>query len=201
MGTKLFAEALPTMLGLAIGAAGPVVLQVGGFRYEPTDGAAYEPTDGATVDPYPESPACANAKLLGRARAAASTIVVSFMRCPSCCLDKRQPHRLFDRSIKIFFKRDRSRQTVHISQGDLLPPARCTIWMGQNLLHKPIGVSVAFFPNIASLTRGYNVLSSPRRDQIPAMEEFYPLAITAAPDRSASSAPVESVRAATASAP
>jgi hypothetical protein len=38
------------------------------------------------------------------ANAVASTIA-SFMRRPSCCLDKRQPHRLSDRSNKFFFKR------------------------------------------------------------------------------------------------
>jgi hypothetical protein len=101
MGASVLPKALPTA-GPGIGAAGPVVLHVGValFTYEPTVGATYEPTDGATDDPYPESPACASAAVLERAKAVANAIVLSFMRCPSCCFDKRQPHRLLDRSIK-----------------------------------------------------------------------------------------------------
>jgi hypothetical protein len=49
---------------------------------------------------------CASANVLESAKAVASAIVVSFMSCPSCLLDKRQPHRQFYRSIKFFFKRD-----------------------------------------------------------------------------------------------
>src|ERR1700687_1560792 len=98
MEARVFPKALPP---LGKGAAGPVVLHVGvGFTDEPTDGATYEPTDGATDDPYPESPGlCASANVLESAEAVASTIVLSFMRCPSCRLDKRQSYRLFDRSI------------------------------------------------------------------------------------------------------
>src|SRR6266404_4979307 len=91
MGAKVFPKALPTA-GLGRGAAGPVVLQVGVlFTYEPTDGVTYGLTDGATADPYPESPTCASATVLERAKAVASAIVLSFMRCPSYCFDKRQP--------------------------------------------------------------------------------------------------------------
>jgi len=90
MGVTVLPKALPTA-GPGIGAAGPVVLHVGValFTYEPTVGATYEPTDGATDDPYPESPACANAAVLESAKAVANAIVLSFMRCPSCCLDNR----------------------------------------------------------------------------------------------------------------
>jgi hypothetical protein len=78
MEARLFRKALPAILGL--GAAGPVVLHVGvGFTTEPTDGATYEPTDGATDDPYPESPACASAAVLERAKAVANAIILSFM--------------------------------------------------------------------------------------------------------------------------
>ena len=98
MGATVLSKALPVFIGPGGAAAGPVVLHVGvSFTDEPTDGATYEPTDGATVDPYP---ACASANVLGRAKTVASTIVASFMGCPSRCLDKRQPHHLFDRSIK-----------------------------------------------------------------------------------------------------
>ena len=87
MEARVFPKALPI---LGKGAAGPVVLHVGvGFTDEPTDGATYEPTDGATDDPYPESPACASAAVLERAKAVANAIVLIFMRCPSCCLDNR----------------------------------------------------------------------------------------------------------------
>jgi hypothetical protein len=103
LGERMGASVLPKALltaGLAIGAAGPVVLHVGValFTYEPTEGVTYEPTDGATDDPYPESPACASAAVLERAKAVANAIVLSFMRYPSCC--NRQAHRLLDRSIK-----------------------------------------------------------------------------------------------------
>jgi hypothetical protein len=37
---------------------------------------------------------CASANVLESAKAVASAIVVSFMSCPSCRFDKRQPHRL-----------------------------------------------------------------------------------------------------------
>lgn len=83
MEARVFPKALPTVLGL--GAAGPVVLHVGvGFTTEPTDGATYEPTDGATDDPYPESPACASAAVLERAKAVANAIVLSFMFLSLC---------------------------------------------------------------------------------------------------------------------
>ena len=42
---------------------------------------------------------CASANVLESAKAVASAIVVSFMSCPSCLLDKRQPHRQFYRSL------------------------------------------------------------------------------------------------------
>ena len=89
MGVSVLPKALLTA-GLGIGAAGPVVLHVGValFTYEPTEGVTYEPTDGATDDPYPESPACASAAVLERAKAVANAIVLSFMRYPSCCIDK-----------------------------------------------------------------------------------------------------------------
>jgi hypothetical protein len=81
MGATVLGKALPAVIGLGIGAAGPVVLHVGvSFTEEPIEGATYEPTDGATVDPYPETPACASANVLGRAKTVASAIVVSFMR-------------------------------------------------------------------------------------------------------------------------
>ena len=94
LGERMGASVLPKALltaGLGMGAAGPVVLHVGValFTYEPTDGVTYEPTDGATDDPYPESPACASAAVLERAKAVANAIVLSFMRYPSCCIDKR----------------------------------------------------------------------------------------------------------------
>jgi hypothetical protein len=54
----------------------------------------------------PPAVLCASANVLESAKAVASAIVVSFMSCPSCLLDKRQPHRQFYRSIKFFFKRD-----------------------------------------------------------------------------------------------
>ena len=101
MGATVLPKALPAVIGAGIGAAGPVVLHVGvSFTEEPTVGATYEPTDGATVDPYPETPACASANVLGKAKTVASTIVLSFMRCPSRCPDNGQPRGLFDRSIK-----------------------------------------------------------------------------------------------------
>src|ERR1700716_185182 len=80
IGARVLPEALPTLLGLVIGATGEVVLHVGVlFTYERTDGDTYEPTDGATDDPLPESPLCASANVLVRANAVASAIVVSFM--------------------------------------------------------------------------------------------------------------------------
>jgi hypothetical protein len=116
IGAKLFPKALPTVGALGRGAAGPVFLHVGTTFVEPTV-AGYEPTEGATTDPYPAVPsACASANVLVRVKAVASAIVVIFMRCPFLSLDRRQPHRLLDRSTKIFFKRDGSRQAVHISQ-------------------------------------------------------------------------------------
>ncbi len=85
-------EAFPTVGALSEGAAGPVFLHVGTAFVEPTDGHTYDPTDGATTDPYPAVPACpwvatddpsvlacAMAAVLKRAKAVASTIVVSFM--------------------------------------------------------------------------------------------------------------------------
>jgi hypothetical protein len=76
MGVSVLPKALLTA-GLGIGAAGPVVLHVGValFTYEPTEGVTYEPTDGATDDPYPESPACASAAVLERAKAVANATV------------------------------------------------------------------------------------------------------------------------------
>ena len=95
------------MLGLVIGATGKVVLHVGVlFTYEPTDGETYEPTDGATDDPNPEVPACASAAVPARANAVATTIVVSFKVVSFLVVDRSQPLRLLDRSIKIFFRRD-----------------------------------------------------------------------------------------------
>jgi hypothetical protein len=81
------------------GAAGPVLLQVGTAFVVPI-GAVYEPTEGAVTVPYPPSPGpCASANVLVRVKAVASNIVVSFMRCLSCCFHKGQAHRHFDRSI------------------------------------------------------------------------------------------------------
>ena len=83
-GAKLFPKALPTAGALGRGAAGPVFLHVGTTFVEPTV-AGYDPTEGATTDPYPAVPsACASANVLVRAKAVASAIVVTFMRCPCC---------------------------------------------------------------------------------------------------------------------
>jgi hypothetical protein len=92
IGVKVFRKALPALGALGRGAAGPLFLHVGTAFVEPTDGHAYDPTDGATTDPYPAVPACpwvatddppalpcAMAAVLKRAKAVASTIVVSFM--------------------------------------------------------------------------------------------------------------------------
>src|SRR4030081_2080145 len=102
-GAKVLPKALPTVGALGRGAAGPVFLHVGTTFVEPTV-AGYEPTEGATTDPYPAVPSpCASANVLVRVKAVASTIVVSFMVVSfSCRLDRRQPHRLLDRSTKIF---------------------------------------------------------------------------------------------------
>ena len=115
MEARVFPKALPI---LGKGAAGPVVLHVGvGFTDEPTDGATYEPSDGATDDPYPESPGlCASANVLESAEAVASTIVLSFMSCPSCCLDKRQSCRLFDRSINSSSARWKPPSCSHLAE-------------------------------------------------------------------------------------
>jgi hypothetical protein len=116
IGAKVLPKALPTAGTLGRGAAGPVFLHVGTTFVEPTV-AGYEPTEGATTDPYPAVPsACASANVLVSVKAVASAIVVTFMRCPLLSSDRRQPHRLLDRSAKIFVRRDRSRQAVHISQ-------------------------------------------------------------------------------------
>src|SRR5216684_5000057 len=107
IGAKVLPKPLPTAGTLGRGAAGPVFRHVGTTFVEPTV-AGYEPTEGATTDPYPAVPsACARANVLVRVKAVASAIVVTFMRCPFLSLDRRQPHRLLDRSTKIFFKRDR----------------------------------------------------------------------------------------------
>jgi hypothetical protein len=116
IGAKVLPKPLPTAGTLGRGAAGPVFLHVGTTFVEPTV-AGYEPTEGATTDPYPAVPsACASANVLVSVKAVASAIVVTFMRCPLLSSDRRQPHRLLDRSAKIFVRRDRSRQTAHISQ-------------------------------------------------------------------------------------
>src|SRR6266850_6028712 len=116
IGAKVLPKPLPAAGTLGRGAAGPVFLHVGTTFVEPTV-AGYEPTEGATTDPYPAVPsACASANVLVSVKAVASAIVVTFMRCPLLSSDRRQPHRLLDRSAKIFVKRDRSRQAVHISQ-------------------------------------------------------------------------------------
>lgn len=76
----MFPVAFPTVFGLLIGAAGPVELHVGVlFADDPTEGATDDPTDGATDEPLPESPFCARANELVRAKAPANPIVVSFM--------------------------------------------------------------------------------------------------------------------------
>ncbi len=107
IGAKVLPKALPTVGALGRGAAGPVFPHVGTTFVEPTV-AGYEPTEGATTDPYPAVPSpCASANVLVRVKAVASAIVVTFMRCPFLSLDRRQPHRLLDRSTKIFFKRER----------------------------------------------------------------------------------------------
>ena len=77
LGARVFPEAFPA---LGVGPEGLGLLKVGTWFVEPTDGATDEPTDGATDDPLPESPACASANVLERAKAVASTIVLSFMR-------------------------------------------------------------------------------------------------------------------------
>jgi hypothetical protein len=77
LGARVFPEAFPA---LGVGPEGLELLKVGTWFVEPTDGATDEPTDGATDDPLPESPACASANVLERAKAVASTIVLSFMR-------------------------------------------------------------------------------------------------------------------------
>jgi len=118
MGANVFPNALPTVGTLGKGAAGPVFLHVGTTLVEPTV-AGYEPTEGATTDPYPPVPsACASANVVVRVKAVANTIVVSFMVVSfSCRLDRRQPHRLLDRSTKIFFKRDGSRPSCsHLAE-------------------------------------------------------------------------------------
>jgi hypothetical protein len=62
------------------GAAGPVFLHVGTASAEPTGGHAYDPTEGCTTDPYPSVPVvCANASVLVRANAVASSNVATFM--------------------------------------------------------------------------------------------------------------------------
>jgi len=92
MPAKLFRKELPTVGALGIGAAGPVLRQVGTTFVEPT-GGEYEPTDGCTTDPYPPSPgACANANVLVRLKAVVNAIVVSFMAFLLSCLDKNEPH-------------------------------------------------------------------------------------------------------------
>ena len=86
-------------------------LQAGTTFVVPT-GCWYEPTEGAVTDPYPAVPAdCANANVLVSVKAVASAIVVSFMIFSFS-------HRLRGNrtvTIKIFFKRNRSRQAVHIN--------------------------------------------------------------------------------------
>ncbi len=107
IGAKVLPKALPTVGALGRGAAGPVFPHVGTTFVEPTV-AGYEPTEGATTDPYPAVPSpCASANVLVRVKAVASAIVVTFMRCPFLSFDRRQPHRLLDRSTKIFFKSGR----------------------------------------------------------------------------------------------
>jgi hypothetical protein len=113
----VFPNALRKVGALGRGAAGPVFLHVGTTFVEPT-GAAYEPTEGATTDPYPPSPgACASANVLERVKAVvANVIVLSFMRCLSCCFSQG-----IKRAISLvvplnFLKRDGTRQAVHISQ-------------------------------------------------------------------------------------
>ena len=65
---------------LGRGAAGPVLLHVGRFMYEPTAGATYEPTEGATTEPIEGAyVACASAAELVSPSAVANAIVVSFM--------------------------------------------------------------------------------------------------------------------------
>jgi hypothetical protein len=68
LGARVFPEAFPA---LGVGPEGLELLKVGTWFVEPTD--------GATDDPLPESPACASANVLERAKAVASTIVLSFM--------------------------------------------------------------------------------------------------------------------------
>lgn len=119
-------KALPTVLGAGIGAAGPVVLHVGvAFTDDPIGGATYEPTDGATLDPYPDSPACANANVLVSVNADASAIVVSFMVLSFVVKDKRQPRRLFNRSIKPSLARSKPREVVPMSQSLKAPSLAC----------------------------------------------------------------------------
>src|SRR5258708_17552238 len=99
MGGKELRNALPAVGGLGGGAAGSVFLHVRGTFVVPT-AAGYEPTEGAVTVPYPPSPgACPSANVLVRVNAAARIIVLNFMSFPSCCLAKRQPHRIFYHSI------------------------------------------------------------------------------------------------------
>ena len=82
IGAKVLPKALPTVRTLGRGAAGPVFRHVGTTFVEPTV-AGYEPTEGATTDPYPAVPsACPSANVLASVKAAASAIIVTFMRCP-----------------------------------------------------------------------------------------------------------------------
>ena len=71
LGARVFPEGFPT---LGVGPEGLGLLNVRG-DFEPTDCPTDEPTD----DPLPESPACASANVLERAKAVASTIVLSFI--------------------------------------------------------------------------------------------------------------------------
>src|SRR5882757_10221668 len=98
------------LLGRA--AAGPVLLHVGTTFVEPTV-VGYEPTEGCTTDPYPSVPSCASAAVLESPKAVANAIVLSFMRCLSCCFSQGTTASSFRGS---FFVRDRSRQAVHSPQ-------------------------------------------------------------------------------------
>ena len=107
------------LLGRAV--AGPVFLHVGTTFVEPTV-AGYEPTEGATTDPYPPVPlACASANVLVRVKAVVSTIVLSFMRCPSCCLDQGQPRRLSYRSLNSSLSAMEAAKLVSFSKAKMLP--------------------------------------------------------------------------------
>jgi hypothetical protein len=59
---------------------------------------------------------CASANVLESAKAVASAIVVSFISCPSCRFDKRQPHRQFNRSLNSFLSATEAPTCSHLAE-------------------------------------------------------------------------------------